>query len=114
MVRKSYHTVKADKLGGNGKGSATIEHWLAGGEACPNLNLMCTIHLEPGGSVSDHGHVGEAEVYRILSGTGEYHDNGANVSVGAGDVVICYDNETHGLVNTGKDDIVFDAIIIKG
>ena len=51
-------------------------------------------------------------MYYVLSGEGEYDDNGVIVPVKAGDVTFCKNGEGHGLTNTGKEDLVFNAMII--
>ncbi len=98
----------------DGLGSAAITSWYGSAQLCPNSRLLATITLPPGASVGDHPHHGEAEIYCLVSGNGTYNDNGEQKPVKAGDVTICYDGEMHGLVNSGKEDIVFHAIIIAG
>ena len=114
MVIGKHEAVNADKLCGNGEGKAQLYHWLDGAKMCPNLELLTTITLEPGATVSDHPHHGEAEIYCLTEGSGEYNDNGKTVAVKAGDVTVCYDGEMHGLKNTGDGTLVFHAIIVKG
>ncbi|MBP8900459.1 MAG: cupin domain-containing protein, partial [Blautia sp.] len=50
--------------------------------------------------------------YYILSGEGEYDDNGVKRPVKAGDITITPDGKGHGLANTGETDLVFMALII--
>lgn len=114
MIRQEYHVSEAEKLGGNGLGTAKMERWLDGSELPPNLRMAATITLPPGASVSLHAHEGEAEVYRIQSGTGTYDDNGTDREVGPGFTTLCRSDEEHGLVNTGCEPLVFDAVIISG
>ena len=113
MIIGKHEAIKEEKLGGEGIGSAQMYHWL-GGENCPNLGLLATITLEPGTTVSDHTHTGEAEIYYITQGAGEYNVNGKTVPVKAGDVTVCYDGQTHGLKNTGDGELLFHAVIVKG
>lgn len=40
-------------------------------------------------------------------------DNGTKYPVKAGDVVFCDDGEGHGLLNSGKGDLTFIALILK-
>ena len=77
-----------------------------------SLSFFALATLKPGASVGYHVHTGETEMYYILSGEGEYDDNGVIVPVKAGDVTFCKNGEGHGLVNTGKEDLVFNAMII--
>ncbi|MFR7889237.1 MAG: cupin domain-containing protein, partial [Bilophila wadsworthia] len=68
--------------------------------------------LKPGCSVGRHRHVGDFEVYHVLSGTGLYFDNGELKPVTAGDVMICKDGEEHMLENDGTEDLEFIALIL--
>lgn len=65
-----------------------------------------------GCSLGYHEHHGETETYYILSGEGEYDDNGVKRPVKAGDITITPDGKGHGLTNTGDTDLVFMALII--
>lgn len=73
--------------------------------------LLSQITLPPGALVAEHAHTGEYEVYLILSGEGDYFDNGTAVKVHAGDVTLCRSGEKHCLINTGNSDLVFVAFI---
>lgn len=80
-------------------------------ELCGAGRLLSQITLPPGGAIAEHGHQDEYEVYCILTGEGDYCDNGSVVKVRAGDVALCPNGERHGLTNTGRDDLVFIAFI---
>lgn len=69
--------------------------------------------LEPGCSLGYHEHHGESETYYILSGQGEYSDNGLYRPVQPGDITFTPDGKGHGLANIGNTDLVFMALIIK-
>ena len=57
--------------------------------------------------------LGESETYYILTGEGNYDDNGRIRPVKAGDVTFTPDGCGHALTNTGDTDLVFMALIIK-
>ena len=78
-----------------------------------NLGLYARATLIPGAGVDYHVHTGESETYYILSGRGEYNDNGTIKPVSAGDVTFTADGEGHGLRNTGSEDLVFIALIVR-
>ncbi|MDR2893550.1 MAG: cupin domain-containing protein [Deltaproteobacteria bacterium] len=72
--------------------------------------------LLPGSSVGMHKHVGDAEVYVIISGSGMYSCRDANgvsrqIRVKAGDVTVCYDGEEHGLENDGTEPLMMSGVI---
>ncbi len=98
----------------DGNGVANVAYWLADEENSPNLNMVATLTIAPGDSVGDHSHTGEAELYFIQKGEGEYHDNGKTYTVVPGDVVMCYDGDSHGIISTGSEDLVFHAVIVAG
>ena len=57
-------------------------------------------------------HHGDGETYCIVSGRGEYNDNGTLVEVGPGDVTFVDDGEGHSLKNIGEEDLVSVALIL--
>lgn len=80
-------------------------------DLCGSGRLLTQIVLPSGAQVPEHTHHDEFEVYFILSGEGDYNDNGTTVHLTAGDVALCRDGETHGVVNTGKGELSFVAFI---
>ena len=67
----------------------------------------------PGDSIGDHLHTGNNEIYYVLSGSADYNDNGTTVKIEAGDVTVCNDGESHGLVNTGSEPLHLIALILN-
>ena len=74
-------------------------------------DMFARITLHPGCAVPVHQHLGNNETYYLLQGEGEYTDEDKVIPVKAGDVTFCADGGTHGLKNTGKEDLVFIALI---
>ena len=74
--------------------------------------LFTKTTVKPGDSIGWHQHVGDSEVYYILSGRGLVNDNGTEVEVGAGDMVLTRDGECHSIANNGQEDLVFIALIL--
>ncbi len=70
------------------------------------------VTLEPDCGLGWHIHKGDGEFYHILSGEGEYSDNGNIVTLRAGDTAFCPDGEGHCMVNRGTEPLVFIALII--
>lgn len=77
------------------------------------IRLFAEVTIFPGQTLDSHPHHGETETYYILSGTGEYDDNGKKCPAKAGDIFFCPDGGTHGISCTGDTPIVFMALIIK-
>ena len=59
------------------------------------------------------GHHGETEVYHILSGEGIYQDNNKTYPVQAGMTTFCEDGSGHAVSCSGKEPLVFLAMIQK-
>lgn len=68
--------------------------------------------VNPGCELGWHVHNGDCETYYILSGTGEYNDNGKIVQVGPGDVTFVNSGEGHSIKNTGDVPIELIAMIL--
>lgn len=96
-----------------GKGHVILEH-LPGAEARgPHCGLYAQVTLEPGCEIGWHIHLGESETYYLLSGEGDYNDNGEIRPVKAGDVTVTASGMGHGLLNTGSAPLVMMALIVK-
>lgn len=112
MVNKSPKKEQVTGIAG-GEGPGAIAHLVAPGELPAKAGLMANVTLEPGSSVGYHKHEGEGELYYILSGSGEYTEDGVMTPVSAGAATYVYDGHSHGLVNTGKEPMTFVAVIIN-
>ena len=80
------------------------------GEHC---KMFSKVTLPAGCELGHHEHHGETETYYILSGKGIYEDNGTEIPAEAGDVFFCKDGDGHGIKNTGDEEVVFVALILK-
>ena len=97
-----------------GKGNMKMEKILSVEEMKDKCGLFARVTLHPGDVLGYHEHHGNNECYFILSGEGEYDDNGTKRMVRAGDVTWTPDGSGHGHSNkNGKEDIVFMALIIN-
>ena len=104
-------TEKIENMCG-GEGHVIIKHILGEKELNGKCGLYAQVTIEPGCSLGYHEHHNESETYYILSGQGDYDDNGTVRPVKAGDVTFTSDNHGQGLKNTGDTDLVFMALII--
>lgn len=109
-----YRKIEINEFVAGGKGQVVIRHILGEGELNGKCRLYAEVTLAPGCSIGEHPHHGETETYYILKGSGNYSDNGEVRPVKAGDITFCNDGSTHGLENTGDEDLVFMALIING
>lgn len=95
-----------------GKGHVLIKDILGEKELNGKCGLYSEVTIEPGCSLGYHEHHGESETYYILSGKGDYNDNGTVRPVKVGDITYTPNGCGHGLENTGDENLVFMALII--
>ncbi len=95
-----------------GEGKLILNSMINDSTTPENLRMYSHAELEPGASVGYHVHEGECELYYILSGSGEYDDNGKTCAVSAGDVTYTPSGMGHGIKNTGSTPLSFIALII--
>ena len=94
-----------------GTGDFTVEHIIDESLFGGANKLFAQITLPTGAQVPVHTHEGNNETYYVLKGKGTYTDEGKEYPVEAGNVTFCKDGGTHGLKNTGSEDLVFIALI---
>ncbi len=74
--------------------------------------FLSTIVFPPNGQGPIHDHINEYEVYLMLSGVGNYNDNGTIVQVYPGDTMYCPDGEFHNIVNASDtEDLVLLGLV---
>lgn len=97
----------------NGVGEITVRSLLNGAEEMSRKGRVfghTTVY--PGSAIGYHIHKGDSETYYILSGHGQYSDNGSVVEVGPGDVTYCAPGEGHGLECIGTEPLEMIALIL--
>ena len=113
ITTASEHQVdKVEQMAG-GKGHVIIEHLLGEKELDGKCGLYAKVTIEPNCTLGFHEHHGETETYHIISGEGEYTDDSGSRMMCAGETSFCRDGGGHGIRNTGKEDLIFIALIIK-
>ena len=95
-----------------GDGNVYLGNAFKNSEIKSKVCAFCTVTLEKGGSVGMHQHTEDDEIYYILSGKGEYSDNGAITTVGPGDVTFCPPGEGHGILSIGDEPLELIALIL--
>ena len=76
--------------------------------------LFGLIRLKPGCSIGEHPHEGEAEMFYFVQGEGVVTDDGVAVPVRAGDSMTTSSGHRHSVENTGDEELVIVAAIVKG
>ena len=94
-----------------GEGSTAFVH-LVDCENEKNIRMLAELTLQPGCSIGSHSHETETEYYIILSGSGTVNDNGSDVPVKTGDIMVTGNGASHSICNTGAVPLVFHAIIV--
>ena len=61
--------------------------------------------IPPGASFGPHVHGSDNEFYVVLSGSGLYTEDGKETAVEAGDIIMNAVRGTHGIRNTGDQDM---------
>ena len=114
MVRKSEdHRIDTMEKPFGGEGTATFKRIIETPEELLGKGRVFSVATVPvGGVFGVHEHKGEEEFYYILSGKGEYCDNGESVIVGPGDTTLCRSGEKHGIKNIGDGELVYLALIL--
>lgn len=105
----SDHTVTPRVPREDGKPGGTIR-WLVPEEILEESGRCFTVvTVLPGAQIPKHQHVGEFELFYVVSGSGIYWDNEQACRVRAGDCMFCKENEFHALENDGQEDVVLVA-----
>ncbi|MHB0998126.1 MAG: cupin domain-containing protein [Armatimonadota bacterium] len=66
--------------------------------------------LEPGGTIGEHMHQGDEEVYFILTGRGVMIEDGIQNEINAGDLSLVQSGHSHGLINSPDSSMHFIVI----
>lgn len=112
VTDKTVVEVRKNMRGGDGE--VTITSWLEDKDKPNNVRLAGLLTIPPGASIGFHKHEGEAEIFHIISGEGEYDDNGETVIVKAGYTAVCPSGSQHGIKNTGGEPLVLNGFIVIG
>ena len=77
------------------------------------IKMFAVMDLEAGATVGEHKHEGDMEIYLLLDGTAKALDNGEEVTLGPGDMLITKDGESHSLANQSADRLSFVAVVME-
>lgn len=112
-MHKNCSELKHDKMGWNGREYGEAIHLADKGDLKGSVTFYAVMKLREGEEIGYHQHVGETELFHFLEGQGEINDNGENVHVSPGDVVVTPVDGWHAFKNTGVGDLVFTALIVR-
>lgn len=94
-----------------GEGTVEIRH-LVPKDKVPHGRLMAELILPVGAGIGEHEHKKETEYYILTQGEGVVVDNGTEVPVKAGEVVVTADGNSHSIRNTGSVPMKLYAVIL--
>lgn len=108
-------TCKGEAVQGafGGRGLLTISHLLDEETLGGTLSFCAVMTFAPGASAGFHYHLKDAEVYAVLQGRADFNDNGTIVPIEEGDITLTAVGEGHAITNTGENDLVLLAFIVK-
>ncbi|QTL97148.1 cupin domain-containing protein [Iocasia frigidifontis] len=114
MIKKSDEKIYDKKKSPfDGKGEILVRSLLNGPEEMYETGrVFAHTTVYPGSSIGYHVHKNESETYYILSGVGDYNDNGTMKTVTAGDVTFTGAGEGHGIEVVGNEPIEMIALIL--
>ena len=112
VKRRSSYEVKINEKMRGGEGSVKMEQLLTPDELNNKGRLYAKITIEPGSSIGHHVHEGEMESYHVISGEGQYDDNGETVTVYPGDTTYTPIGEGHSMKSVGDVPLEIIALIL--
>ena len=95
-----------------GDGTIVLHHFLNADEMYGKGRLFSHITVSPGCSIGYHEHHGESEIFAVMSGNGVFNDNGTEVPVSAGDVLVTKSGDGHGIACAGSCPLELIALIL--
>lgn len=96
-----------------GSGVMQLTHLLDGeGEMNQKGRVFALATLPPGAGNKLHPHAHESETWFILSGQGEFNDDGVVSTVGKGDVCHTFPGHAHALRNTGNVPMRYIVLVL--
>jgi len=95
-----------------GPGTVKVTGLASKEELLNHGRLYAEMVLEPNCGVGYHEHSGETEIFYLIEGTVMYNDNGKEIELYAGDVMICEDGSGHAITNKSDTTARLMALII--
>lgn len=106
-------TANIDQAPRNGNGENYSKQLIGEEYFEGKINGFYVNALQSNSSIGIHQHDNNQEVYYILSGVGEYFDNGKWTTVAPGDLLLCNKEEKHALKNVQDSELKFIAFIVN-
>ena len=78
-----------------------------------NVRLAAHVELGPGDSIGEHSHVGETEIFYVLSGELEWTDGDAVYTARPGDALYTGNGARHSVRNISGEPTALFAVIVS-
>ena len=111
ITRKDEHKIDYREHMRGGEGTVQLAGLM--GTLPQHMRLFSVITLKQGTSIGYHVHENETELFYFVSGTGRVQDDENFFDVTAGDAMSTSSGHGHGVQNTGSEDLVIVAAIVK-
>ncbi|MHB9291392.1 putative Oxalate-binding protein [Hollandina sp. SP2] len=111
IIQRNDMKVEHREIMRDGTGTVIVTHWVDESTQ-QHVRLLAEVSLSPGASLGLHQHHEETEYLCVLAGTGVVNDDGKEIVVKPGDVVITGDGASHSIRNSGTAPLVLHGIII--
>ncbi|MDO4501230.1 MAG: cupin domain-containing protein [Erysipelotrichaceae bacterium] len=113
MIRKNIECKQSVKVAmRDGDGQVELTELATKEELMEKGRLFSILTFKKDCGIGIHDHVGEQEYFYVISGKGHYTDDGVESIIEKGDVTICFDGHSHGIVNREEEDLVVLASIL--
>ena len=76
-----------------------------------DFNRVLVGKLDPGASIGYHKHSTSSEIIYLLQGSGKVLIEGEYEPVSAGECHYCKKGQSHSLINSGEEELVFFAVV---
>lgn len=98
----------------DGVGDLDFTEVLRGGDSPgKRIRFMHDDVLKPGVSIGVHAHSGDEEYYYVVAGRGVMTLDGQRHEIEAGDVAAVFPGGSHGLENTGGEDLRIIVVSVQ-
>jgi uncharacterized cupin superfamily protein len=77
------------------------------------IKYVRDITVPPGTIIGEHGHVGDEELYFIVSGTGIMVVDGEERVVGPGSAILTLSGSAHGIRHQGTEDLRLFVVCVQ-
>ena len=94
-------------------GKKHVEHTLLSAQLPESVRIFNLLTLIPGASIGYHVHEGETELFYFIEGNGRVQDDDAFFDISAGDSMATFSGHGHAVENTGDNNLVILACIVK-